>query len=31
MPTLKFADAVGDVLTAGPIEDILPLPFGHYI
>lgn len=29
--TLKFADAVGEILTAGPIKDIPPLPFRHYI
>src|SRR5262249_16072911 len=29
--TLKFADAIGEILTAGPIKDIPPLPFGHYI
>jgi hypothetical protein len=29
--TLKFADAVGEILTAGPIKDIPPLPFSHYI
>ena len=31
--TLKFADAVGEILTAGPIVkmDIPPLPFKHYI
>jgi hypothetical protein len=29
--TLKFADAVGEILTAGPIKDFPPLPFGHYI
>jgi hypothetical protein len=29
--TLKFADAVGEILTAGPISDIPPLPFKHYI
>lgn len=29
--TLKFADAVGEVLTAGPIRDIPPLPFQYYI
>lgn len=30
--TLKFADAVGEVLTAGPIDsDQAPLPFRHYI
>ena len=29
--TLKFADAVGEILTAGPIKDVPPLPFGHYI
>ena len=26
--TLKFADAVGEILTAGPIKDVPPLPFG---
>jgi hypothetical protein len=29
--TLKFADAVGEVLTAGPIEKLPPLPFRYYI
>ncbi len=29
--TLKFADAVGEILTAGPVKDIPPLPFKHYI
>jgi len=29
--TLKFADAVGEILTAGPVEDVPPLPFRHYI
>jgi hypothetical protein len=29
--TLKFADAIGEILTAGPIKDVPPLPFGHYI
>lgn len=29
--TLKFADAVGEILTAGPIRDVPPLPFKHYI
>ena len=29
--TLKFADAVGEVLTAGPIKDNPPLPFRYYI
>ncbi len=29
--TLKFADAVGEILTAGPIGDTPPLPFKHYI
>lgn len=29
--TLKFADAVGEILTAGPLEKIPPLPFRHYI
>jgi len=29
--TLKFADAVGEILTAGPLADIPPLPFKYYI
>lgn len=29
--TLRFADAVGEILTAGPVEDLPPLPFRHYI
>lgn len=29
--TLKFADAVGEILTAGPIPKDIPLPFKHYI
>jgi hypothetical protein len=29
--TLKFADAVGEVLTAGPLTDVPPLPFRYYI
>ena len=29
--TLKFADAVGEILTAGPLEDMPPLPFRYYI
>ena len=29
--TLKFADAVGEILTAGPVKNIPPLPFRHYI
>src|ERR1022692_4733862 len=29
--TLKFSDAIGEILTAGPIKDVPPLPFGHYI
>ena len=29
--TLKFADAVGEILTAGPVEGVPPLPFKHYI
>jgi hypothetical protein len=29
--TLKFASAVGDVLTAGPTGSIPPLPFMYYI
>jgi hypothetical protein len=29
--TLKFADAVGEILTAAPVKDLPPLPFRHYI
>ena len=29
--TLRFADAVGDVLTAGPLDDVAPLAFKYYI
>jgi hypothetical protein len=29
--TLKFADAIGEILTAGPVNDVPPLPFSHYI
>ncbi len=29
--TLKFADAVGEILTAGPLESIPPLTFKYYI
>ena len=29
--TLKFADAVGEILSAGPIKETPPLPFKHYI
>ncbi len=29
--TLRFADAVGDILTAGPQLSLPPLPFRHYI
>jgi hypothetical protein len=29
--TLKFANAVGEILTAGPIKGNPPLPFKHYI
>jgi hypothetical protein len=29
--TLKFANAVGEILTAGPIMATAPLPFKHYI
>jgi hypothetical protein len=29
--TLKFADAVGEILTAGPLPQDVPLPFKHYI
>ena len=29
--TLKFADAVGEILTAAPVPDLPPLPFRYYI
>lgn len=29
--TIRFADAVGEILTAAPIPDLPPLPFRHYI
>jgi hypothetical protein len=29
--TLKFADAVGEVLISGPTVPNAPLPFRHYI
>ena len=29
--TLKFAHAVGEVLTAGPVDGVPPLPFMYYI
>lgn len=29
--TLRFANAVGEILTAGPLEDVPPLPFKYYI
>jgi hypothetical protein len=29
--TIKFANAVGEILTAGPLRDYPPLPFKHYI
>lgn len=29
--TLKFADAVGEILTAAPVRYLPPLPFRHYI
>lgn len=29
--TLRFADMIGEILTAGPCEDIEVLPFKHYI
>jgi hypothetical protein len=29
--TLKFADAVGEILTSGPIQDVPPLSFKYYI
>jgi hypothetical protein len=29
--TLRFADAVGEILTAGPLESNAPLSFKFYI
>lgn len=29
--TIRFADAVGEILTAGPILNQPPLPFKYYI
>lgn len=29
--TLKFADAIGEILTAAPLKDVPPLPFSNYI
>ena len=29
--TLKFANAVGEILTAAPVPDLPPLPFRYYI
>lgn len=29
--TLKFADAVGEILTAAPLKNVPPLPFKYYI
>lgn len=29
--TLKFADAIGEILTAGPNENLSVLPFMYYI
>lgn len=29
--TLRFADSVGEILTAGPVGALPPLPFRHYI
>lgn len=29
--TLRFADAIGEILTAGPLQDPSPLPFKFYI
>lgn len=29
--TLKFADVVGEILTAAPVPDLPPLPFLFYI
>lgn len=29
--TLRFAEMVGEILTAGPVQGVPPLPFRHYI
>ena len=29
--TLRFADLVGEILTAGPVENLPPLPFKYYV
>jgi hypothetical protein len=29
--TLRFADAIGEILTSGPFANVPPLPFKHYI
>jgi hypothetical protein len=29
--TLRFADAIGEILTSGPFENVPPLPFKYYI
>jgi hypothetical protein len=29
--TLKFANAIGEILTAAPLKDVPPLPFSNYI
>ena len=29
--TLKFSDSVGEILTAGPLGSLPPLPFKYYI
>ena len=29
--TLKFADAIGEILTAAPLKNVPPLPFSNYI
>jgi hypothetical protein len=29
--TLRFADLVGEILTAGPTDNTPPLPFKYYI
>lgn len=29
--TLKFADAIGEILTAAPLKDVPPLSFSNYI
>jgi hypothetical protein len=29
--TLRFANAIGEVLTAGPVGNVEVLPFKHYV